>query len=114
MKNKILGITSAIILVLSLFAANTIFAKGKYTLMYVYMDPCRMCHDFEKRVLSDPTVKEELTKFNFKKVNANRTRVEGVRLTPTVIIYNDKNEQVRKWLPSLDRGEFLEIIRQYE
>lgn len=106
-------------LLLGLFViANNIFAdsnpaNSKPKVIFVYQEHCRMCHEFENTVLSDPKVKEELKKFNFTKIDANSGKVD-VEVTPTIIIYNKNNKQIKKYVPNTNKDKFLQILKKAE
>ncbi len=109
---RLLSFASSILLILtSIFAIHSAFAESKPKLLYVYSDHCRMCHVFEDQVIADPEVKRELSRFQYEKVNARHSKVR-VTVTPTIVIYNSKQEQVRKMVPPLDPDEFIALLRK--
>lgn len=88
-------------------------AASKPTVVVVYSHGCPMCDEFEARVLADAEVKKALRKFNVKKVNASTTKID-VEVTPTVIIYDKNKKQVRKFVPSLEKRKFIDILNKVD
>lgn len=103
----------SLILTVFFLSLTSAAAYAKSKVVYVYSEPCRMCVEFDSRVLSDPAVKEKLAQFKFEKVNANTGRF-NVNVTPTILIYNEKNKLIRKYIPTLNKGKFLEVLNQAE
>lgn len=97
----------------SILFANVAIAGTKPTVVVVSSQACPMCVEFDNRVLKDAEVKKELSKFILKKVNANSTKIK-VDVTPTVVIFDKNNKQIRKFVPSLDKAKFIEILKQAE
>lgn len=75
-----------------------------------------MCDVFESNVLSDSSVKNELKNFQFKKVNimSAPNLANQVRVTPTIIIYNSKNQAVKKFVPPLNKNKFIDILKSVQ
>lgn len=114
MKNKILiAISSLFLIVAATFGVGAAFGGSKPSITYVYSNHCRACVVFERNVLQNKTVRQELSRFNYKKVNASTGEV-SVYVTPTVIIYNKHHKIVRKFVPPQSPEEFLDIIRNVE
>jgi hypothetical protein len=112
LNKNLFRILFSFILMTIAFGVNSVFASPNVTVSYVYSNNCRYCHVFESKILSDPEVRSLLSKFNFKKVTSKSTKPR-IMVTPTVIIYQN-NKIVKQWVPSLDKGQFIDILRDYE
>jgi len=112
-KKVLVLLTGLFILMSTFFGMGSVLANDKTKVIYAYMDDCRMCKVFESKVLSDPEVREALSKFIFEKIDATTGRV-NVAVTPTILVFNKNNKLIRKLVPSLNKEDFLEFLRKYE
>ncbi len=114
MKNKILIAISSLFLILAAtFGVGAAVGGSKPSVTYVYSNHCRACVVFERNVLQNSAVRQELSRFNYKKVNASTGEID-VYVTPTVIIYNKHHKVVRKFVPPQNPEEFLDILKSVE
>jgi len=103
--NKLLAVLLGVFLI-----AGSALADIKSRVVYIYSNNCRMCIEFDRKVMSDPEVQEKLKQYNFKKVNSDNTAVD-VDVIPSIIIYKG-DKQIVKTVAPMTKARFLELLKK--